>query len=492
MEETSGHLIKVNLPGGLISPGDLQEVLAIAEKSGAGEVVFGNRQQLFFRVKEALLEDLHHELLMADIHYEVDADEHPNIMSSYVTDDIFDHPGWLREGVYKDIFDLFDHRPKLKVNLVAANQTFVPFFTGNLNFIASEVSNYWFLYVRFPKTNQLYCWPSLIYSEDIPALSKLVESQILDNRNLFYDQPDINAKALLYQKIVGKNSMPVQPIPQPLKLPEFSLPYYEGFNKYGNNKLWLGIYRRNETFAIALLKDICKLCLKTRVGQLHITPWKSLLVKEIAPADRHFWGKILDQHRINVRHASNELNWQLEDNCAEGLHLKQELVKAFEAADLRTYRLCFAIKTHLKSGLFGSVIIRKRPAPETEAPFEILHTPDFNPNNKTLIVYKSHLKQEELGRELIALCDSYYSLSALEEPIATEKPVAESVSNAATYFVYQCKNCLSLYDEAWGDEANGIAAGTGFAALTAYPCPTCDSPKEDFVRIERAAAVFSN
>ncbi len=490
MEETTGHLIKVNLPGGLISPGDLQEVLAIAEKSGAGEVVFGNRQQLFFRVKEALLEDLHHELLMADIHYEVDADEHPNMMSSYVTDDIFDHPGWLREGVYKDIFDLFDHQPKLKVNLVAANQTFVPFFTGNFNFIASEVSNYWFLYVRFPKTNQLYCWPSLIYSEDIPTLSKLIESHILENRDLFFDRPNINAEKLLYQKITGKNSMPVQPIQQPLKLPDFSLPYYEGFNKYGNNKLWLGIYRRNETFAIALLKDICKLCLKTRIGQLHITPWKSVVVKEIAPADRHFWGKILDQHRINVRHASNELNWQLEDNCAEGLHLKQELVKQFEEADLRTYRLCFAIKTHLKSGLFGSVIIRKLLEVETEAQFEILHTPDFNPNNKTLTVYKSHLKQAELGRELIALCDSYYSLSALEEPIATEKPVAESGANATTYFVYQCKNCLGLYDEAWGDEANGIAAGTGFAALTAYPCPTCDSPKEDFVRIERATAVF--
>jgi hypothetical protein len=40
----------------------------------------------------------------------------------------------------------------------------------------------------------------------------------------------------------------IQQIDQPLKLPDFQLPYYEGFNKQGN-KYWLGIYRRDELFA---------------------------------------------------------------------------------------------------------------------------------------------------------------------------------------------------------------------------------------------------
>ncbi len=213
------HIIKINLPGGIISPGDLQEILTVAENCGATDLVFGNRQQLFFSVKEAQLENLHHELLMADIHYEVDADQHPNIMSSYVTDDIFDSSHWLREGVYKDIFDLFNFRPKLKINMVGSNQTFVPFFTGNVNFISSEVSNYWFLYIRFPKTNQLYCWSSLIYSEDIPAISKILETEMLENRDLYFDRPNINPE-LLYQKIGDKNSIATQPIQQPLKLPD--------------------------------------------------------------------------------------------------------------------------------------------------------------------------------------------------------------------------------------------------------------------------------
>ncbi len=486
MENTNESVIKINLPGGLVSPGDLQEILSIAEKCGATDVFFGNRQQLFFRIKEALLEDLNHELLMANIYYETDTDLHPNILSSYVTEAVFDHADWLREGVYKDVLDGFDFRPKLKINLIAGNQTFVPFFTGNLNFISSEVNNYWFLYIRFPKTNQLYCWPSLVYSEDISTISKIIEAEILGNSNLYFDQPNISTENF-YQKTAAKNSISIQPIQQNLKIPDFQLPYYEGFNQHGNNKLWLGIYRRNETFSIKLLQDICRLCLKTRVGQLHITPWKSVIIKGIEPADRKFWGRILDQYRINVRHASNELNWQLENNCADGLVLKQELVKCFEAADLRTYRLCFAIKTQLKSGLFGAIIIKKIAGKNSiEQLYEIEHTRDFNPNTKDFVVFKTALLRDDLAAELIALCDYYYGLKADNElNLLNEMPVEELVTAAETYLIYQCKNCLTIYDQVYGDELNGIAAGTDFLSLTAYECPICEAPKTDFLPVEK-------
>jgi hypothetical protein len=98
---------------------------------------------------------------------------YPNIVSSYIADGIFNQENWLKEGVYKDIFDLFDYKPLLKINLVDGNQTFAPFFTGNLNFISSSVSNYWYLQIGYPKTNILYSWPSLIYSDDIPAIAKV-------------------------------------------------------------------------------------------------------------------------------------------------------------------------------------------------------------------------------------------------------------------------------------------------------------------------------
>lgn len=479
-------MIKINLPGGIVPAGELLDILVKAQSAGVTNVRFGNRQQLLFEVDASELEDMKNDLLISDINYEIDRDEYPNIVSSYVTEDIVYNANWLKEGVYKDILDLFDYEPQLKINLADNSQTFVPFFTGNLNFISSDISNYWYLYVRFPKTNVLYCWPSLIYSEDIPGISKLIEKEILNNRKQFYDQPVIDGN-LLHKKISTKNGFLIQPYSNPLQLPEFQLPFYEGFNRYGNNKLWLGIYRRNEQFPVDFLKDICTLCLESRIGQLYTTPWKSLVIKGIDQSGRSAWGDILNQYRINVRHAANELNWQVEDLCDEGLELKRQLVREFEEADTRTYRLCFAVKTKLKSGLFGSVLISKQKSNRLGEPvFDILHTRDFNPNSKDFVLFKSKVAREHIGPHLAQLCNEFYEMQTYKRApaaaIITEVPVASPIINDKQ--VYQCKNCLTLYDETYGDTVNNIAPGTRFDAIEHYICPTCDAPKHDFVLLD--------
>lgn len=135
MDKKETCCIKVNLPGGVISAGDLYELLLIAENAGAQAIRIGNRQQLFFCIDVGQLEDLQMDMLRAEVSYEINEDEFPNIISSYVTDAIFNTESWIKEGVYKDIFDLFNFKPKLKINLVDQHQTFVPFFSGNFNFI---------------------------------------------------------------------------------------------------------------------------------------------------------------------------------------------------------------------------------------------------------------------------------------------------------------------------------------------------------------------
>ena len=272
----------------------------------------------------------------------------------------------------------------------------------------------------------------------------------------------------------------MQPLTTPLQLPDFYLPYYEGFNRYAN-KYWLGIYRRNELFEIPFLKDICNLCLKTRIGQLYTTPWKSILVKGIEPDDRNDWGFILDKYRLNIRHASNELNWQIEDMCEEGLTLKQTLVREFEEADLRTYRLSFAIKTQPKTGLLGSIVIKTQPS----GTFEILHTVDFNPNSKEYISYKRRVKRTDLVQQLIELCNSYYHLS--QNKTTPQVPiVSEAEEQPATdALLYQCKHCMTIYDKTYGDELNGILPGTLFTDIGAYTCPVCEADKDSFELLEK-------
>ena len=468
------HIIKINLPGGFISAGDLYEILLIAENAGAEHIRFGNRQQLYFNIEENCLEDLETSMLSAEIQYEVDSDSYPNIISSYVADTIFNQEGWLREGLYKDILDIFDYQPQLKINLVDNQQTFIPFFSGNINFIASDINNYWFMYIRFPKSGKHYCCPSLVYSDDIPSIAKTAEEIILDNKNLFFDQ--INAdEQRFFKMLFKKNDATYQTATEALKLPDFYLPYYEGFNKY-NNKYWLGVYRRNELFSLSFLKDVCLLCLKTRIGQIYTTPWKSIIIKGIELGTRYQWGLILNKYQLNVRHAANELNWQIEDLCDEGLELKKRLVREFEEADLRTYQLCFAVKTQPKTGLSGSIIIKKN----KEGLYDLLHTKNFNPNSKDYVSYLEKIDPRFLSKNLVALCKDFYNLQSNNISSQTTFREEEVDLKLEKEEIYQCNNCFTRYDKVYGDCVNSIEKNVEFTTLTEYYCPVCDSPKSEF------------
>ena len=471
------HLVKINLPGGFISAGDLYEILLIAEAAGATNIRFGNRQQLYFTVNGSAVEDMELDMLKAELDYDIDSDEYQNITSSYVADTIFNHEGWLREGVYKDILDRFEYQPKLKINLVDSQQTFVPFFSGNINFIASGISNYWHIYIRFPKTGKSYCCPSLVYSEDLPSVAKLAEDIILRNKKLFYDNKEVDG-AQFYKMLVARGGASFDHAPETLNLPDFQLPYYEGFNKY-NNKYWLGVYRRNELFPLAFLKDLCLLCLNSRIGQVYTTPWKSIIIKGIEQADRAQWGALLSKYRLNVRHAANELNWQIEDICDEGLALKQQLVREFEEADVRTYQLSFAIKTQPKTGLQGAIIIKKC----KNQLFEILHTANFNPNSRDYISYLKNLKAADLGAQLITLCNLFYDRQstvvfkyATVDAIETDKSLQQAD-------IYECSHCLTRYDKVYGDAMNDIEKDIAFELLEDYCCPVCDAPKSEFILV---------
>ena len=132
------------------------------------------------------------------------------------------------------------------------------------------------------------------------------------------------------------------------------------------------------------------------------------------------WDYILGRHRINVRHAANELNWQVEDHTEEGLILKRLIIRHFDKADVRTYGLCFAIETRPAS-MFGTVIIRKadRKNPgrlKSLERFDILYTKDFNPNNpKELVLFRKDVMKEHIGTYLVSLCKLFYDEESRED-----------------------------------------------------------------------------
>lgn len=483
------HTIKINLPGGIIAAGDLYALMLAAEKVKLQQVQLGNRQQLYCKLTPDQLHSFQQELNQLNLFYETDKYNYPNILSSYVAEDVFQNSHWLGESLYKDILSSFDYKPRVKISLVDAQQTFTPFYSGNFNFISSPVNNYWYLYIRFPKTPVIYRWKRLVYSEDIARISKAIEDVIFFNPHLFYEQSSPKGD-LLYNMVNEREQFIMQPVHEELTSPVFALPYYEGFNRYGD-KTWLGIYRRDELFPVSFLKEVALICLKTKIGQLYTTAWKSLIIKGILQSDRKQWDYVLGKYRINVRHAANELNWQVEDMDEEGLQMKHYLIRQFDKDDVRTYGLCFAIKTKPHSNVFGAVVIRKQQN-ETKSRlkaldrYDIVYTKDFNPNTKEYILFRKSVKKENLGTYLISLCKYFYELQSEDSTIMhsvyrQEEELKQEAIPQEPEYMQQCSHCFTVYDPQYGDEANGISAGTSFEELPdTWCCPTCDAEKASF------------
>ena len=482
--------IKINFPGGIISPGELYNILVTAGLAGVHDVSFGLRQQLLIDVSPETVGVTIEELKKMDIPFETNADNFPNIVSSYPAEEAFINNTWLSEGVYKDIFDGIDYRPRLKINISDSNQSFTPMLTGNINWVASSTAqHFWHLFVRFPKTNTIYEWDQLIYTNDVAKLSGEIESVILRHKNEFYDNKLANG-ILLFKKIELEKYI-TKSAEKAAVLPGFNLPYYEGLNRY-NNKYWLGIYRRDELFSISFLKDLCLLCLKTKIGQLCSTSWKSIIVKGIEEKDKIAWNRLLEKHQINVRHAANELNFQVEDNCRDGLLLKNYLVKRLNNEDTRTFGVCIGIKTRKKSEIFSSILVRRKSLLsifgfEFFHLYDILCAHDFNPNERTGFVFSSNNPKFLLGEQLRRSVTAFYN-NRNDKNLITEReiPVRKERKENIEEFVHQCSQCLTIYDELTGEYENDIVAGTTFESLPDdYKCPLCEGAKDEFRKTEK-------
>ncbi len=489
--------IIINFKGGIVSPGYLKEILNVASEAKVAHASFGLRQQLMMDIPMPQFENFKNQCAEKNIQFYENSTDGANIVSSYGAVNIFSQENWLSEGVYKDVFDLFNYTPRLEINICDSKQNLVPLFTGHLNWLSSEQVHFWNLYLRFPGSEKLYCWPELIYTNDIATVSETIEQLINANKAQYNGnkQTEINS---LVPEVKRSISYISKPAVGHVALPAFHLPYYEGFNKDGE-AYWLGIYRRDELFPVEFLKDLCTICLQTRIGQFCTTPWKSIIIKEIQKEHRNLWDQVLGKYRINVRHAANELNWQVEDRNEDGLIIKRHIIRHFDKEDVRTYGLSFAVKTKQSSHMFGTIIISKQEGKyasrlKSMDRFDILYKKDFNPNSTDLISHRKGVKKDQIGIYLVSLCKHFYeqgSDSILFADPGDTGSGQDPVESIQSGVVYQCSQCLSVYDEQADTENNNLA-GKAFNDLPAdYQCPLCEAGKEDFIAIEERTLVHA-
>ena len=471
-------LIRAFVKGGFLSPADLLKIMESSRSLGNKYILFGSRQDIMFPANGsngALLEDTFHAI---NIDYELGSDQsmHQNIVSSYASVNIVETTPWVKEDTYNVIIDGFSYKPRLKINIVDPHQSLVPLFTGELNFIASKEENYWYLYIRDArKGNVVECWPRLIFGQDIPLLCKELENVIVKFLPFTSEE--------LYMVLANKNvRISYKPISEKLKFREVGSLYYEGLNSMLNNQYWLGLYWRNNQYDIDFMNAACKLCQEMNISKINIIPWKAFLIKGIKSSERIRWEKLMGKFGINERHSSLELNWHLPVFDTRALELKRFLVKELDRHDISTHRLTFTIKMQREMFFFTAIVIEKSEETGTSPGdyYNILYAKNFNPNLINYITFAYRVKKEMIPGILIELSKMYFKQLNPEKEQATEERPETKAEEVVLSF--QCSNCLSVYDQNYGDPAASISKGTPFENLPdAYKCHVCDSPKNDFI-----------
>ncbi|RIA09934.1 rubredoxin [Flavobacteriaceae bacterium MAR_2010_72] len=467
------NLNRIIVNGGVLSPGELKYICEVAESLGLKTISFGSRQDILFH------KSVDQEKLKAYDNLQIIEPDGPifeNIVSSYVSADIFPSTSWLTSDRYLYVLEQFRRQPKLKVNITDPKQRLVPLFTGHINFIASEHEDYWYLYVRLPEWNKPEMYPALIYSWDLDKIVWAIE-------NILIEEPEtIETIFELVSDAVDTNNRTVD---KPLEVPFYPFPYYEGMNRIGLDKYWLGLYWRNNKYDLTFLKAMCDRCAENKIGKISITPWKSFIVKGIPLSEKLQWEKFLGKFGINVRHSMLELNWHLPVGNKAAISLKKYLVNTFDKNDISTYGLTFGITDYARSPYyFTSIVIEKNKQPNLipDMPmgdtYNLLYAKNFDPNTREYIRHVQDIDKAELPGLLMELSQLYFDQLGTDRE---DEAKQEQIKEKSQIGVYQCKNCLTVYDESYGDVTQNIAPSTPFDQLSeGYVCSLCEAPKSNF------------
>ena len=403
-----------------------------------------------------------------------------NVVCSYVAAEIFPRTPWLTSATYLYVLEQFGTPPRFEVNVCDPRQRLAPLFTGHLNFVASPEEDFWFVYAQLPAWPAPRLFPALVHSWEIARFVEAAEAIAPAPEGLEALVRGVNARADLDLRGVDRD----------LEAPFYPFPYYEGMNRIDASTYWLGLYWRNNWYALDFLEAMCRLCLEQRVGKVCITPWKSLIVTGIPDGRRLAWERLMGRFGINARHSSLELNWHLPVADAEALALKTYLVREFDKRDISTYGLTFGVASDYARP-FTSVLIRRSPGAPAEVDgfavrptYDLLYARNFDPNTREYLEYAHRVDRAELTTLILELSRLYFEqLDEAGGRVIGAAAAEEAPAERRT--VYQCRRCLSVYDPEVGDAAADVAAGTAFAALPeGYGCWTCGAGVEAFGAVE--------
>jgi rubredoxin len=468
--------------GGSIAPNDLRQIAAWAAEYGLTSLEVSNRQSVLLNLPSAITrEDMARPGLARRIHaLGLPTDETDpqamNIVSSLPATDVFPDTPWLTAGVYLDVLAQFSTAPRLKVNLIDPAQPLVAPFTGNVNFVASAEPNYWYAFLRPSGSVRRYQWPILIENESVAGFVQAVDT------HYFAAPADTGVRATLdtfYRAVMADFQGRTRKVAEDLKLPHTTMPLYEGFHQTRNGNFWLGLHRKTYAFSLEFITALCDLCRDTRMGKLYLTPYKTLLIKDIREGDRPAWDRLLGQFGVRTNLPAWHLNWHLPNADAAAITFKNQLINQLDDTDVRTDELSFAVNVPFSEAA-ASVIIHKNRCvePGSAGLFDMYQRTNLSVTNAQYVLYTKSQPMAAIASAIGQLSLAYYE--RLNPGTADLSPIPDPSPAPPARLVHECPHCLSRYDAQHGEPHRGIAAGTPFANLTDYVCGLCEEPKAEF------------
>lgn len=474
--------------GGIVSPGDLRKISMSAHQAGADYLYVGNRQELRFYVHDSKLKDLADRLDTIDVHYLFGEGNEYNIVTSGVVKDILKTKIWLTEGYYRDVVESFEVQPLLPVNIVDPDQYAVPLFTGWVNYIASTEEDFWYVYLNIPQ-NKISDWlPVMVNSEHIPSLTDVIEKAVRRHTSLAVD--------LVMSEVYQKDHWNFKNVERLPKIPDYHYFSQEGFHPMGE-KYWLGMFSKSNKFSINALDAFAVAALDTNIGSLYVTPWDSIMIKNISESNISIWEDVLGVHNINTGHAAIDLCWNCNEWDESAFALRQKISHLLSEQDARCEGMIIGVNTPANDS-FYSITIKEEGlftlfGKKYFSRFHIKYKESFNPNDPKVKPFMDHIPEKELPSFIHYLMESFYKNKKEKKSGNVPVQSVNKSSKISKYPIYQCNYCLTQYDPEYGDELNGIQKGVSFDQLPDnYCCSVCEAGKNEFSLLKKESTVVSN
>ena len=513
------HSVRILSEGGRLSVQKMKLLLEAARGADLTHMYIDSRQSLFFNTgalptRKEQVQSFTQQLSVLGVSCAQENEQ--NIVSSLPSAQVFAYTSWLDTAMYHVLLRELQEvgfgcnmnsephltRPSkslLSISLIDNRQSFIPHLCSELNFIASETEDYWYLYIRYGQvTSPPVLWPFLIGG---PCLAQFARSLADD----LVSGCDLQKCVVQYSQDTRWQMMIVN---CSVEKAHAALPRYEGFISYGQNLHALGIVRADQTFDLLMVEQMLKLMQHQNITDLYTTPWGSLLIKGIHEENIPVWNRLLCLHHCDVGLSYGHLNWLIQTKDFARLpliKLRSRLAQNLQDNNLRTWGLTFALvddSVWLDMPCFASIIVLAQNNSSwlglsKRARYSLWSVqPDqFSTHQYTCVA--AQLDEQQLATQLVEVVDKYQKNIGLSRQKSIFVPfvmplffeVKNSDAEHGSYSktpaknngVFLCRYCETEYHEDMGEPSQNVAPHTPFTQLTNdFHCPVCEHGKSAF------------